>query len=409
MIRERLKVAIAGGGLAGLAAALAFRKAGHAVTVVERAAAFGTVGAGILLQANGLMVLDALGLGVETRSRGTAMPSFLLRDRRGRCLVATELQAHLPPQFWPVCIHRADLHDILWRACVNARVTAHFDCEVVAVEENALLPELVCDTPDGAMRISADLVVGADGVNSTVREAAGIPTQLWRIVEGSVQGVVPHSVPAACHGEYIGGAEACGMLPMAEDTTFWFWGGTSQAVAEVETREFSSWKSDVCRCFPAMRLVLSRYDSWTEMVRLHHRSVRCDAWFSRNIVLIGDAAHAMSPNLGQGANCALVDALALVSHIAARNSGADLSGTLARFEQDRRPLVDGLQRRGHDEGASLLRSWIGFELITNLMLRLTQFASPRRQRADILTLSGLDGNGFNLEAAGIHAPIPWQI
>lgn len=77
VMRERFEVTIAGGGVAGLAAALAFRKAGYAVTVVERAAAFGPVGAGILLQANGLMVLDALELGEEVRSRNcdAALPA----------------------------------------------------------------------------------------------------------------------------------------------------------------------------------------------------------------------------------------------------------------------------------------------------------------------------------------------
>lgn len=407
MKRDGFEVTIAGGGVAGLAAALAFGKAGCSPTIVERAAAFGPVGAGILLQANGLLVLDALGLGEEVRARGTAMPRFLLRDRRGRCLAELRLHAHLPPRLWPVCIHRAHLHNILWQACVRVRVTAHFDCRVSAVEEKAALPVLVCDTPRGRTRIASNLIVGADGVSSAVREAAGISFHLWPAIEGSVQGVVPNSVPADCHGEYVGGSEACGMLPVDGNSTFWFWGGSSRAVAEVETREFVSWKADLCRLFPPIRLVLDRYDSWTGMVHLQHRSVRCDAWSSGNVVLIGDAAHAMSPNLGQGANCALVDALALVSHIATLNSNDDLSEALTRFEQDRRPLVDRLQQKGHDEGASVIRRWRGFEPIVNLVVRLAQFASPSRQRADILMLNGLDGKGSDLEAAGIRVPSPW--
>jgi 2-polyprenyl-6-methoxyphenol hydroxylase-like FAD-dependent oxidoreductase len=188
---ERFEVAIAGGGIAGLSAALAFRKAGCEVTVLEQAAAFAPVGAGILLQANGLMVLDALGLGDQIRARGSAMPRFLLRDAHGRCLVATETQAYLPPQYWPVCIHRAHLHDILWQACLSARITVHFDCRVKAVDSKPATPELVFESADGIRRISGNLVIGADGVKSAVREAAGIPAHLWPIVEGSVQGVAP--------------------------------------------------------------------------------------------------------------------------------------------------------------------------------------------------------------------------
>ena len=406
-MRDGFEVTIAGGGVAGLAAALAFRKGGYPVTVVERAAAFGPVGAGILLQANGLLILDALGLGEEVRARGEAMPRFVLRDRRGRCLIDTALDEHLPPHLWPVCIHRARLHDILWQACIRAHVVTHFDCKASAVEGSGPSPVLVCDTPRGSMRLASNLIVGADGVNSAVRKAAGFAPHFWPVIEGSVQGVVPHSVPADLHGEYVGGSEACGMLPMGGNSTFWFWGGSSRAVAQVETLDFASWKDNVYRHFPAMRLVLDQHDDWSGTVRLRHSSVHCDAWSSGNVVLIGDAAHAMSPNLGQGANCAIVDALALVSRVAARNSDADLSDALALFEQDRRSMVDRLQRRGHDEGASVVRRWSGFEPMVNFMLRLVRFASPARWRADIRLFSGLDGEYLDLEAAGVRAPIPW--
>lgn len=87
--------------------------------------------------------------------------------------------------------------------------------------------------------------------------------------------------------------------------------------------------------------------------------------------------------------------------------GADLSTALGRFERNRRPLVDMLQRRGHDEGASALGGWPGSESIVNLAVRLMRFAPPARQRADILQMSGLDGTGFDLAAAGVRAPVPW--
>ena len=404
---ERFQVLVAGGGIAGLSAALAFRKTGFKVTVLEQAAAFAPVGAGILLQANGLMVLDLFGLGEQVRTQGTAMPRILLRDARGRCLAASEFQAHLPRQYWPICIHRAHLHDILWRACVGAGVETRFGWKAKDLHRTELAQALVCDTPEGLTSIAGDLIVGADGVRSTVREIAGIPAHLWPIVEGSVQGVLPRSVQSDWHGEYLKGPEACGMLPMGPNATFWFWGGSDRTAARLEAREFDGWKADIGRRFPAMDTVLAGYSSWAGMVRLQHRSVRCDAWSAGNIVLIGDAAHAMSPNLGQGANCALVDALALAGHVAAANPDRDLSGALAAFEHDRRPLVDGLQRRGHDEGTSASRRWRGADAIINLMLRLSRFFPSGRQRADILAMGGLDGTGFHLSAAGVRMPPPW--
>jgi 2-polyprenyl-6-methoxyphenol hydroxylase-like FAD-dependent oxidoreductase len=404
---ERFEVAIAGGGIAGLGAALAFRRSGAKVTLLEQASAFAPVGAGILLQANGLMVLDALGLGAEVRAQGTAMPRFLLRDSQGRGLTSTEVSSHLPPRFWPVCIHRAQLHDILWQACVRARVTTHFGYKVKTIERRRAASALICETADGTVSVSGNLIIGADGVRSAVREAAGIATHLWPVVEGSVQGTVPYSVQADCHGEYLSGSEACGMLPMGRDATFWFWGEASRTAVGAAGREFAGWRDDVCRRFPPMRRILSQYSTWDDMVRLQHRSVRCDTWSSGNVVLIGDAAHAMSPNLGQGANCALVDALALASHIATGHPNADVSVALARFERDRRPQIDSLQQQGHDESTSVLRRWPGSEIIVNLALRLTRLASSSRQRADVLAMSGLDGTGLDLAAAGVRTPISW--
>lgn len=405
---EHHEVVIAGGGIAGLAAALAFRKAGYRTVVFERASTLAPLGAGILLQANGLVVLDALGLGDRVRAQGTAMPQLLLRDPNGGRLVATEFRTHLPPLYWPVCIHRAGLHSILWQACASADVAIHLGAAVTSIDQGGTgATRATCETPDGTVSVTGNVIVGADGVRSAVRSAIGIPVRLWPIMEGSVQGVLPYSVQPDCHGEYLGGSEACGMLPMGPDSTFWFWGNSSRTEVGAASREFESWRNDVCRKFPPMRSVLSSYDGWSEVVRLQHRSVRCEAWSSGNVVLIGDAAHAMSPNLGQGANCALVDALALVGHVATGNLGSDLPGAFTRFERDRRHLVDGLQQQGYRESASALARWPGSEAFNRLALWLSGFASASQQYADILAMSGLDGSGFGPAAAGVRSPIPW--
>ena len=406
-MRDGSKVALAGGGVAGLATALAFRKAGYEVTVIERTAVLDTVGAGILLQANGLLVLDALGLGDEVRAAGAAMPRFQLKDRSGRTLLAIESQAHLPRALWPLCIHRADLHVILWRACVAAGATLNLGCKVVAIEVNQRSSTFVCETANGSVRITGDLLVGADGVSSAVRGAADFAAHFWPVIEGSVQGVASYSVPVDCRGEYLGGAQACGMLPMGNDKTFWFWGGSGAAVENIGQRNFVDWKAGICRDFPAMELVLAGRHEWPGTVQLLHRSVRCDGWSTGNIVLIGDAAHAMSPNLGQGANCALVDALALVCHVGSRDAGPCLAEVLQRFEHDRRPIVEKLQLQGHREGAAATVRWPGTEVITNFLLRLARFTSPAKQRADILLMSGLEGGDRDLAAAGVSRPLPW--
>lgn len=402
-----LRVVIAGAGIAGLAAALAFRKAGHAVIVVERAPSLGTVGAGILIQANGLLVLDALGLGEAVRAAGVSRRGFDLRDRHGRLLLRTDFDPILPPHLYPVSIHRAELHRILWEACASAGVSLQLGYTVRSVEVNALQPSLICETATGEKRIKGNLVIGADGVKSAVRDAGGFVTHLEPVIEGSVQGVSPLPIPEQLHGEYFGGGEACGMLPVGGSQTFWFWGGSGKAVVEVESTPFLEWKARVCKGFPAMQRVLDHQNGWPGLVRLLHRSVRCESWSRDNVVLIGDAAHAMSPNLGQGANCALVDALALVCHVAALPAMADIRDALGQFERERRPLVETIQRRGHQEGIAGTQDWPGAELLFKLVLRLARFASSARRRAEIRMIGGLERDGFDLGAAGIRPRVPW--
>ncbi|MEW6734684.1 MAG: NAD(P)/FAD-dependent oxidoreductase [Acidobacteriota bacterium] len=402
------RVVIAGAGIAGLAAALAFRKAGYEVIVVERASSLRTVGAGILIQANGLLVLDALGLGEAVRAAGVTRRTFDLRDRHGHLLLHTDFNAVLPSHLCPVSIHRAQLHHILWEGCASSGVSLQLGYQVRSVEANAPQPSLICKTIAGEKQISGDLVIGADGIKSIVRDAGGFVTHLEPVIEGSVQGVAFLSISEPLHGEYFGGGEACGMLPIGSTQTFWFWGGSGDAVSAMESTPFLEWKEHVCNNFPVMQRVLDHQYEWLGLVRLLHRSVRCESWSRGNVVLIGDAAHAMSPNLGQGANCALVDALALACHVAVMTSTNDFSKALVRFERDRRSLVEIIQQRGYQEGIVGTQSWPGAELLFKLALRLARFASSARRNAEVRMMSGLDGEGFDLVAAGIRLPVPWQ-
>ncbi len=403
--RIERRIVIAGAGIAGLSVALAFRRVGHDVIVVERTQSLGTVGAGILVQANGLVVLDALGLGNAVRAAGSSCRAFNLRDRHGHLLLRTDFDAVLPAQLCPISIHRAELHRILWDACAAAGVSLQLGHTVKRVEPNESQPSLVCETGNGEIRISGDFVIGADGVKSVVRDTGGFVSHLDPIVEGSVQGVAPFSLPEHLYGEYFGAGEACGMLPLGGAQTFWFWGGSGKTVSGIEGMPFPEWHARVCKSFPPMHQVLDYQKEWGSLVRLIHRSVRCASWSRGHVILIGDAAHAMSPNLGQGANCALVDALALVCHVEALPANPEKA--LKQFEQNRRPLVEAIQQRGHEEGVLGTQAWPGAELLFKLLIRLARFTSGARHRAEIRMLSGLDYEGFDLDAIGIEPPVPW--
>lgn len=404
--RRESSIVIAGGGIAGLAAALAFRRAGRDAIVIERTRSLGAVGAGILVQANGLLVLDALGLGDAVRAAGSSRRAFDLHDRHGHLLLRSEFDEVLPAHLCPVSIHRAELHRILWEGCAASGVSLQLGHTVRRVEANESQPSLVCETAAGEIRVTGDLVIGADGVKSVVRDTGGFAPRLDPIVEGSVQGVVPFSLPEHMFGEYFGGGQACGMLPIGGEQTFWFWGGSGKLVGEVERMPFLEWKRRVSESFPPLQQVLDHHRDWSGLVRLLHRNVRCASWSREQVVLVGDAAHAMSPNLGQGANCALVDALALVCHVTALPT--NIREALRRFERDRRPLVEAIQRRGNQGGVLGTLSWPGADVLFKLLLRFARLSSRAARRAEIRMISGFDREGLELGAVGVHPPVPWS-
>lgn len=391
---------VAGAGIAGLAAAIALRAAGSEVRIVDRVQEPGPAGAGILLQANGLLALDALGLGEAARASGVAVQELPIRSVATNLAYRLDFASALPPRLWPVSIHRADLHRLLVAGCADRGVEVELGLTVVDVERG-VRPRLVCLTDSGTDRLDGELVVGADGVHSTVRERTGFRVRRDWIAEASVQGVAPVAVDPSLHGEYLGAGEACGMLPLPRDRTFWFWGGAADLVRGLDGVAFSDWRASVEARFPQLGPVLEHHSGWEGLPRLLHQSVHCERWSSGRVVLIGDAAHAMSPNLGQGANCALCDAVALASSVSANR---ELEQALERFERDRKPLVERIQRRGSREGRASTRSGPGSTALLNLSLRLARLAPASVRRAEIRLMSGLRGRrGLDLQAAGIEA------
>ncbi|TDQ52012.1 FAD-dependent monooxygenase [Actinorugispora endophytica] len=358
---------VVGGGIGGLTAAAALHDKGWAVTVCERSPAVEPVGAGLGVAPNGLRALDSIGLGDSLRALAVEQGSAGLRRRDGRWLLRTDaddMRRRLGDSI--VVLPRSDLVDLLLSRLPATAL--HTATTVTSVEPGDTRQLARVGTTAG--ELTADLVVAADGLRSTTRPElflehpgpvyAGFTS--WRFITSAPDGPISY-------GESWGRGTAFGMLPLPDGRVYCY--ATANAPAGERAADERA---------ELFRLL----EGWHDPIRWLLRSVgpesvlRTDVWHidtplpayhKGRVALLGDAAHAMTPNLGQGACQAMEDAVvlahqvsgstayvpvALASYTDARLARTSLivqrSAQLAENVQSESALVAGLR----DAGAGMM-------------------------------------------------------
>jgi salicylate hydroxylase len=341
-------IAIIGGGLAGLATAHALAAFGLDADIFERAPTLGEIGAGINISPQAVKALSAIGLGDRLAAVGNVLPGFVTRDMHtGEQLEyydrSIDRARYGAPHY---SFHRADLMQALASGIDPARL--HLSHRLVAIEERA--DDVSLTFADGSTRAAA-LVIGADGIHSVVRRALygdDNPTytgqMVWRaLLKGSD---VPSSVleptgrvqwlSPGRHfwAYYLRGREVVNIVTQ-EDTDKWVEEGWSIPGDPDEMRlSFPNPEPTL----KALLDVVTECSKWGLFTR-----PLTGKWGRGRIQLIGDAAHAMLPNAGQGAGSSFEDAYILARWLDARRD--DPQDAFANFRRIRIPRVHGVQRR----------------------------------------------------------------
>jgi 2-polyprenyl-6-methoxyphenol hydroxylase-like FAD-dependent oxidoreductase len=332
-----LSIAIVGAGVAGLAAAGFLADAGHKPVIFERFREARPVGAGLLIQPTGLAVLERLGLREEAARLGARIERL-----HGRCgpkgpLIFDRRYDELLPGLHGVGMHRASLFHLLMGAVLTRGIAIEQAAEITGIEEIAARPRLL--DADGRRHGPFDLVIDASGARSRLRRNLG-RIRIRPYEHGAVWGVAKDTgfLRDALQQRYKSARTMIGVLPVGRlpwdpaplDAFFW-----SLPIDELDRwseTDLAAWRADVASIWPetaALTAQFTRHDQLTQ-ARYAQLTVR-DPVLGR-LVLIGDAWHQTSPQLGQGANMALLDAAALADAI---TLNPDLPDALAAFVAER--------------------------------------------------------------------------
>lgn len=340
MMGAGLRILMVGAGIGGLGAARALQQRGLAADVVEREPAWTHTGAGIYLPGNATRALRALGLESAVAERASLIPHQRLCDHRGRLLADIDTAALWRDVGPCLALHRADLHEVLASHGEPIPVRMGVSLQGLSQRDGAVTVEF-----DDGSAGCYDLVIGADGIHSTVRRLAvdadavsPLGQLAWRFVTECPPEVTTWTVLLGRDLTFL-------TVPIGRDQAYCYCDAPADGAPRPEGDDVTGRLAQLLTGFaapaPAILDTLGP-DSAVHVSPIEE--VTLDRWSHGSVLLIGDAAHATSPNMAEGAAMALEDGLVLAECLA---SGRGIAQTVATFQARRRPRAQWVLAQTH--------------------------------------------------------------
>ena len=329
---KKLDIAIIGCGTAGMAAAAFLARDGHNITLFEKFAQPRPLGSGLMIQPTGLACLARLGL-AEKAIRLGARIDHLHGHTIDEKMIFDVSYARIGSHLFGLGIHRGTLFSILFDEIKRLGISLITSCEAVRTDIQA--NRRVIYNKQGEVLGDYDLVVDASGVHSPLRTALAQVRYnkpypygaVWGVCEDPDQAFGGAFLRQRYHGAGVMiGALAIGHRPEDDKKTIaFFWSLPANRYQSWREAGLEPWRERVIEFWPAMAPFVGQFKSVDDLAFAQYTDTILDRWHEERLIFIGDAGHCSSPQLGQGANMALIDALIREKPV---NHSSPLLGTL---------------------------------------------------------------------------------
>jgi 2-polyprenyl-6-methoxyphenol hydroxylase-like FAD-dependent oxidoreductase len=331
-------IGVVGLGTAGAAAALFLSRADHEVVLLERVEQPGPVGAGIMMQPSGLLVLERLECVAPILEHGAHVDALVSKTTRGRAVLDLQY-GELAAGLFGVGLHRGVLFETLHRAVLESPIDLRCGVDAIALRPHAERWNVVDSR--GRSHGPFDLVVVCDGARSHLRDTVISHTMSVRPYPWGALWFIGESKSESRElRQFVEGTQTMiGVLPTGRGPTgeaklaSLFFSVEVGRHGEAFVRGLDAWRREVRRVAPPSEELLDQIEDSRQLTLASYFDVSMPRWHGRRVVFLGDAAHATSPQLGQGCNLALCDAAALSDALETHD---DIDEAITAYTQERR-------------------------------------------------------------------------
>ena len=399
-----MKIAIIGSGISGLAAAAFLLKDGHDVQLLERFEEPEPIGSGLLLQPTGLACLACLDLDKQIIDLGAPVLHLNGESVYGKNIFDISYN-DLAPHIFGLGIHRGSLFSVLYNKVKKQSVPIRTECKIT--EYHSRNYEQLLIDQNGDTHGPFDLVIDASGINSILRNKYGSIKlsktypygALWGICEDPNQKFAKNVLQQ----RYDRASTMIGILPVGkhpdkkgEHITF-FWSLPTNSYEEWKANGLESWKQNVLEHWPEIDIFTNQINTIDDLTFAEYGDVVMQKWYNDSLVFIGEAAHCMSPQLGQGANLGIIDAMILSNCLREKSS---IRNALTSYNKLRRKHI-----RFYQAASRLLTPFFQSDNTLAAWFRDLTFGpmckTPYLKTEMIKTLSGMKNGIFSYINPGI--------